>query len=157
FKDESESYRKKRLRLDLIESFFHPTLNFLIGLSIIIVIWKAGQLVIAGTLTIGNIVEFVVYVAYLTWPVASLGYTINRFQEAMASWKRIDRVLTEEVHIADAEQGGADRRQIEGRIAFDDVSFKYPGSDTYALKNINLTIEEGQNAAVVGRTGSGKT
>jgi ATP-binding cassette subfamily B protein len=157
FKDESRSYRKKRLRLDMLESFFHPTLNFLIGSSIIIVIWKAGQLVIAGTLTVGNIVEFVVYVAYLTWPVASLGYTINRFQEAMASWKRIDRVLTEEVHIADTKQGKGSRKPIRGRITFDHVSFKYPGSDAYALKNINLTIEEGQNAAVVGRTGSGKT
>src|SRR5699024_2761045 len=71
FADESELYRKKTLRLGFIESLFHPTLNFLIGLSIIIVIWKAGQLVIQGTLTVGNILEFVVYVAYLTWPVGS--------------------------------------------------------------------------------------
>lgn len=157
FKDESETYRKKKLRLDLVESLFHPTLNFLIGLSIIIVIWKAGQLVIEGALTVGNIVEFVVYVAYLTWPVASLGYTVNRFQQAMASWKRIDQILTEEVKIKDDEDTRTELGDVKGGITYNNVSFKYPGTETYALRNINMEIKIGQNAAVVGRTGSGKT
>lgn len=157
FTKESESYRKKKLKLDFVESLFHPTLNLLIGLSIIIVIWKAGEFVIQGTLTVGNILEFVVYVAYLTWPVGSLGYTINRFQKAMASWKRIDRILTEEVHITDNEDTDTSLQRIHGRIAFEHVSFKYPGAEAYALRDINMTIEEGQNAAIVGRTGSGKT
>ncbi len=150
FKNESETYRKKKLRLDLVESLFHPTLNFLIGLSIIIVIWKAGQLVIEGTLTVGNIVEFVVYVAYLTWPVASLGYTVNRFQQAMASWKRIDQILTEKINIADNKETDSDITQIKGDIVFDGVSFKYPGTEAYALRDINMTIKDGQNAAIVG-------
>ncbi len=157
FEHESEVYRKKKLRLDLVESLFHPTLNFLIGLSIIIVIWKAGQLVIEGALTVGNIVEFVVYVAYLTWPVASLGYTVNRFQQAMASWKRIDQVLSEKINIADNKETSDDLKKIDGRIVFENVSFKYPGADAYALRDISLTIEKGQNVAIVGRTGSGKT
>src|SRR5699024_7674153 len=101
FDRESERYRKKKLRLDMVESLFHPTLNLLIGLSIVIVVWKAGQLVIEGVLTVGNIMEYIIYVAYLTWPVASLGYTVNRFQRSMASWKRINDILTEEVTIED--------------------------------------------------------
>jgi len=157
FEKESESYRKKKLKLDLVESMFHPTLNLLIGLSVIIVIWKAGQLVIEGTLTVGNILEFIVYVAYLTWPVASLGYTVNRFQRSMASWKRIDEVLTEEIDIEDNGKTDKKIEELEGRIEFKNVSFKYPGSEEYALKELNLTIEAGQNAAIVGRTGSGKT
>lgn len=157
FEKESRAYRKKKLRLDLVESLFHPTLNFLIGLSIIIVIWKAGLLVIEGVLTVGNIVEFVVYVAYLTWPVASLGYTVNRFQQSMASWKRIDSILTEHEDIADNIHTDESISEIKGRIEFVDVAFKYPGTDEYALKDLNLTVEEGQNAAIVGRTGSGKT
>ncbi len=157
FEKESESYRKKKLKLDLVESMFHPTLNLLIGLSVIIVIWKAGQLVIEGTLTVGNILEFIVYVAYLTWPVASLGYTVNRFQRSMASWKRIDEVLTEEIDIQDNVKTDKKIEQLEGRIEFRNVSFRYPGSEEYALKKLNLTIEAGQNAAIVGRTGSGKT
>lgn len=157
FENESRAYRKKKLRLDLVESLFHPTLNFLIGLSIIIVIWKAGLLVIEGVLTVGNIVEFVVYVAYLTWPVASLGYTVNRFQQSMASWKRIDSILTEHEDIADNKHTNESISALNGRIEFVDVSFKYPGTDEYALKDLNLTVKEGQNAAIVGRTGSGKT
>jgi ATP-binding cassette subfamily B protein len=157
FENESESYRKKKLRLDLVESLFHPTLNLLIGLSVVIVVWKAGQLVIEGQLTVGNILEFIVYVAYLTWPVASLGYTVNRFQQSMASWKRIDQVLTEDVKIEDKAHTDQQIDEIEGAIEFKNVSFKYPGADEYALKNVNLKVEAGQNAAIVGRTGSGKT
>lgn len=157
FKDESESYRQKKLRLDLVESLFHPTLNLLIGLSVVIVVWKAGQLVIEGQLTIGNILEFIVYVAYLTWPVASLGYTVNRFQQSMASWKRIDQVLTEDVKIEDKVHTDQEINHIEGSIEFKNVFFKYPGAEEYALKDVNLKVEAGKNAAIVGRTGSGKT
>lgn len=157
FEHESERYRKKKLRLDLVESLFHPTLNLLIGLSVVVVVWKAGQLVIEGTLTVGNIMEYIIYVAYLTWPVASLGYTVNRFQQAMASWKRIDEMLTEEINIADKTDTDHDINTLKGAIEFKNVSFKYPGAEEYALQNINLSIEAGQNAAIVGRTGSGKT
>ncbi|WP_372634662.1 ABC transporter ATP-binding protein [Fodinibius sp.] len=157
FENESERYRKKKLRLDLVESLFHPTLNLLIGLSVVIVVWKAGQLVIEGTLTVGNIMEYIIYVAYLTWPVASLGYTVNRFQQAMASWKRIDEMLTEEVNITDKSITDHDIDEIEGTIEFNNVSFKYPDAEEYALQNITMRIEAGQNAAIVGRTGSGKT
>lgn len=157
FENESESYRKKKLRLDMVESLFHPTLNLLIGLSVVIVVWKAGGLVIEGQLTIGNILEYIVYVAYLTWPVASLGYTVNRFQQSMASWKRIDQVLTEEVEIEDKSHTDQDIENVEGSIEFKNVSFRYPGAEEYALKDVNLKVEAGQNAAIVGRTGSGKT
>jgi ATP-binding cassette subfamily B protein len=157
FNRESENYRKKKLRLDLVESLFHPTLNLLIGLSIVIVVWKAGQLVIEGTLTVGNIMEYIIYVAYLTWPVASLGYTVNRFQQAMASWSRIDEMLTEKVNIADKSATDHSIDQIEGSIQFKNVSYKYPDAEEYALRDINLEVEAGQNAAIVGRTGSGKT
>ncbi len=157
FEHESERYRKKKLRLDLVESLFHPTLNLLIGLSVIIVVWKAGQMVIEGTLTVGNIMEFIIYVAYLTWPVASLGYTVNRYQQSMASWKRIDEMLTEDIDIADKENTDHDITEIEGSIEFRNVSFSYPNTNEHVLKNINLKIETGQNAAIVGRTGSGKT
>nr|WP_205720075.1 ABC transporter ATP-binding protein [Fodinibius halophilus] len=157
FEDESESYRKKKLRLDLVESLFHPTLNLLIGLSVVIVVWKAGQLVIEGQLTVGNILEYIVYVAYLTWPVASLGYTVNRFQQSMASWKRIDKILTEDVDIEDHAETDRDIDSIDGTIEFRNVSFKYPGADEYALKDVSFKVEAGQNAAIVGRTGSGKT
>lgn len=155
FNDLSEDYRKKKLRLDLIESLFHPGLNFLIGISLIIVIWQGGNMIIEGTLTVGNIAEFLIYVAYLIWPVAALGYTTNRFQKSLASWYRIKEILDYPIEISDKED--AITQEIKGEIEFRNVSFKYPDSDEFVIKDLNLKIEAGQNIAIVGRTGSGKT
>jgi ATP-binding cassette, subfamily B, multidrug efflux pump len=157
FEIESESYRKKKLRLDMVESMFHPMLNLLIGVSVIIVIWQGGYMVIEGLITVGNIAEFVIYVAYLTWPVASLGYTVNRFQKSLASWERINEVLEENIKIQDDSKTDNTLTDIKGKIEFKNVSFRYPGTDEWALRNITFTINKGQNLAIVGRTGSGKT
>jgi ATP-binding cassette, subfamily B, multidrug efflux pump len=158
FEKESDDYRRKKLKLDMVESLFHPTLNLLIGVSVVIVIWQGGLMVIGGSLTVGNIAEFVIYVAYLTWPVASLGYTVNTLQKSLASWERIDTLLTEPVEIGD---GGNENsyipKKIEGAVEFKNVSFRYPGSDEFAIKNINLKVEPGSKVALVGRTGAGKS
>ncbi len=151
----SEDYRKKKLRLDMIESLFHPGLNFLIGISLIIVIWQGGNMIIEGTLTVGNIAEFLIYVAYLIWPVAALGYTMNRFQKSLASWYRIKEVLDFPVEIDSLHDSKS--TDIKGEIEFKDVWFKYPDSDEYVIKNLNLKIAAGDNVAIVGRTGSGKS
>lgn len=156
FEKISDSYRKKKLKLDLVESLFHPTLNLLIGASVVIVVWQGGLMVIDDVITVGNIAEFVIYVAYLTWPVASLGYTVNTLQKSLASWERIDKLLTEPIEIKDDKKRLEDQ-SINGKIQFKNVSFKYPGADEFALKNINLTINSGDKVAIVGRTGSGKT
>lgn len=156
FEIESNEYRKKKLKLDLVESLFHPTLNLLIGVSVLIVVWKGGVMVIEDSITLGNIAEFVIYVAYLTWPVASLGYTLNRLQKSLASWERIDSMLTEPVYIQ-SEKDSLIHDKIDGKIEFRNVSFKYPGSEEYALQNINMAIEAGSNVAIVGRTGAGKS
>ncbi|MDR9364060.1 MAG: ABC transporter ATP-binding protein [Balneolaceae bacterium] len=158
FEKESDDYRVKKLRLDLVESLFHPTLNLLIGLSVVIVVWKGGMMVIDDAITIGNIAEFVIYVAYLTWPVAALGYTVNTLQKSLASWERINNLLSEPIEIRDKEGSFAKPlSEIKGEIEFRNVSFKYPGSDEYAIKDLNMKITAGSNVAIVGRTGAGKT
>ena len=157
FEKESESYRIKKLKLDLVESLFHPTLNLLIGVSVVIVIWQGGMMVIDETITVGNIAEFVIYVAYLTWPVASLGYTVNTFQKSLASWKRVDNVLTEPVQIKDVDDKELLNKTVEGSIEFDSVNFQYPGAEENAIKDVSFKIEKGTTAAFVGRTGAGKT
>jgi ATP-binding cassette subfamily B multidrug efflux pump len=156
FAQVSETYRLKKLRLDFVESLFHPMLNLLIGSSIVLVVWKGGELVISGVLSIGNIAEYIIYVTYLTWPIASLGYTLNLLQRAAASQKRIQAMLDVEVPVND----GADASRtsaIRGDIEFRNVSFRYPGSDIDALKNVSFTVKSGEHVAFVGRTGSGKT
>tara|TARA_R110002124_G_scaffold274866_2_gene444920 strand:+ start:3143 stop:4819 length:1677 start_codon:yes stop_codon:yes gene_type:complete len=158
FETMSEAYRKKKLRLDMIESLFHPALNFLIGISLLIVIWKGGEMIIQGILTVGNIAEFLIYVAYLTWPVAALGYTTNRFQKSLASWNRIEEVLDQPVEIETSENLQSSVKESPlGSIEFKNVSFKYPDTKTNVIKDVSFKIEAGQNIAFVGRTGSGKT
>lgn len=155
FENESEDYRKKKLRLDMIESLFHPALNFLIGLSLLIVVWKGGEMVIEGILTVGNIAEFLIYVAYLTWPVAALGYTTNRFQRSLASWNRIQELMDEPIEIKDSDD--KIDQEVSGHLEFKNVGFKYPGTDEMVLKNISFEIKPGENIAIVGRTGAGKS
>lgn len=157
FNHESEVYRKKKLRLDIVESLFHPTLNFLIGVSIVLVIWKGGILVIEDILTVGNIAEFVIDVLYLTWPIAALGYTLNLVQRSAASNIRIQAILNEPT-VAEIATGSLtipDNEPIT--LRFDNVSFSYPDTDIEVLSDINLEMKSGQNIAFVGRTGSGKT
>jgi len=157
FDKESESYRVKKLKLDLVESLFHPTLNLLIGVSVVIVIWQGGLMVINDTITVGNIAEFVIYVAYLTWPVASLGYTVNTFQKSLASWIRVDNVLTEPVKIRDVDDTNMLSKTVKGTIEFENVYFQYPETDEYAIRDVSFKIEKGTTAAFVGRTGAGKS
>nr|WP_245212712.1 ABC transporter ATP-binding protein [Rhodohalobacter sp. SW132] len=157
FDKESDLYRKQKLKLDLVESLFHPTLNLLIGASVVIVIWQGGMMVIDGLITVGNIAEFVIYVAYLTWPVASLGYTVNTFQKSLASWERVDKVLTEPVKIGQSEEQFNSDREVEGDVRFENVSFSYPESEEKAIDKISFHIKKGTTAAFVGRTGAGKT
>lgn len=156
FSEESETYRKKKLRLDIVESLFHPTLNLLVGVSILLVLWKGGLLVMDGIITVGNIAEFIIHVLFLTWPIAALGYTLNLVQRSAASNIRIQKLLEEpETSIDEDDAETPDFSSVT--IELDKVSFRYPGASEYALKDITLTIKDGQRVAFVGRTGSGKS
>jgi len=156
FKDESEAYRITKLKLGIVESLFFPLLNLLIGFSTLLVVWKGGILVIDGVLTVGNIAEYIIYVTYLTWPVAALGYTLNLLQRSAASHKRLAALMDEPVE-EDDENGIHITSELRGDIVFDNVSFKYPGSEDFVLEDINIKIPAGSKVAFVGRTGAGKT
>ncbi|TVQ69516.1 MAG: ABC transporter ATP-binding protein [Balneolaceae bacterium] len=177
FLRENARYRRKKLRLDLVEALFHPMLLLLIGMSIVLVVWQGGIMVMNGFVTVGNIAEFIIYVTYLTWPVASLGYTLNLLQRSAASNSRIQKLLAIPVDDAPQDRGaritgpesgkqnnepdgeGKDTSPVAFRrdIVFENVHFTYPGAEEPALRNINLRIKKGDRVGIVGRTGSGKT
>ncbi len=154
FDQESDIYRKKKLKLDFVESLFHPTLNLLIGLSTVLVVWQGGLMVIAEQITVGNIAEFIVYVAYLTWPVASLGYTLNLLQRSAASYSRVKQML-QEPFLVEPETSEFDEPFKE--LVFENVSFVYPESREPAITDVSFSLKAGERLAIVGRTGSGKT
>lgn len=154
FDRETEDYRKKSLKLTVVQSFFFPLIMGLIGLSTILAIYAGSAEVIKGTLTFGNIAEFILYVNLLTWPVAALGWTSSLVQRAEASQKRINEFLNTTTDIISRKNIA---RDIEGKVEFRNVSFTYPDTGIKALKDISFTINPGESLAIIGTTGSGKS
>lgn len=154
FDDEAENYRATAMSLVKTESLFHPVILFLPVLSTLITIYVGGLEVIKGTITYGNIGEFVIYINLLTWPVASLGWVTSLIQRAVASQKRINEFLKTTPKI---KNNAEKETQIKGLIEFNNVRFTYPESGIEALKGISFKIKPGETLAIVGKTGSGKS
>ncbi len=146
----------RNLGLIRLSGIFHPILQFFIGLGFIAVLWYGGRLVISGTITIGQFVEFTLYLGLLVWPMIALGWVINIFQRGMASMARMNQIMSITPTIADTA-GLRDITEIEGEIEFRNLNFAYNGSARESLKAINLRIPAGQTVAFVGAVGSGKS
>ena len=154
FNQEAENYRSIAMNLATTESLFYPVILFLPVLSTLITIYVGGLEVIKGTITYGNIGEFVIYINLLTWPVASLGWVTSIIQRAAASQKRINEFLLIQPKI---KNNSNNPLEIKGAIEFKNVKFTYPESKVEALKNISFKVEPGKTLAIVGKTGSGKS
>ncbi|HEY8362054.1 MAG TPA: ABC transporter ATP-binding protein [Tissierellaceae bacterium] len=152
----NEDNLRKNLKLVLVSGIFHPFINFISALSFLLLIFYGGKEVILNRISLGDFVAFNSYIGLLVWPMMALGWVINLLQRGAASMERINAILNEKPDIKDSEDA-IELNNIKGKIEFKNVSFKYPGSNNYALKNINFTVEPGKSLAIVGRTGSGKT
>lgn len=157
FERESETYKRRMLDLAKVDAAWRPVFLLLVGMSQIIVVWIGGRLVVEGTITIGNIVEYIIYVALMTWPVAALGFVITMIQRAAASVSRLQGILDTEPTIADSDDTDATIEDIKGGITFDHVTFRYEDDAAPALNDISFEIKAGSALAIVGRTGSGKS
>ncbi len=157
FRHGSEAYKKNAIGLAKVEAVFFPSITFLIGLSTLLTIMIGGLYYIRGQHHIGlnTIVEFVMYINMLTFPVSAIGLTASMIQRASASQKRINEFLKTEPSISNPVS--AETAVLKGQIRFQDVNFTYPHTGIKALKNFNLEIEAGEKVAIVGRTGSGKS
>lgn len=154
FNQESEDYKTHSMSLVQIQALFYPMMLLLVGLSTIITVYIGGVEVMKGTITSGNIAEFIVYVNQLTFPVTSLGWVTSLIQRASASQKRINEFLETQPEIISISN---EKIKLKGAIEFKDVSFKYPDTGIQAIKNISFKVEPGQFLAIIGRTGSGKS
>jgi ATP-binding cassette subfamily B protein len=154
FASESNEYKRQSLKLTRVQALFYPLIFGLIGLSTILTVYAGSVEVINGTLTFGNIAEFIIYVNLLTWPVTSLGYTSSLVQRAEASQKRINEFLRTRTDIVSAKNL---KSEIRGKVTFRDVSFTYPDTGIEALKNLSFEINPGESLAIIGGTGSGKS
>lgn len=156
FEELAEGSKVKNIDLAKVQALFFPLMILLIGISNILVIYIGGTRYINGQIAeFGTIVEFLIYVNMLTWPVAVVGWVTSMVQQAEASQKRINEFLETELSI---ENLVAENTPIGGNIEFDHLSFTYPDTGGItALKDVSFTVKPGETLAIVGNTGSGKS
>lgn len=157
FTQNSEAYKKNAVGLAKVEAIYFPSITFLIGLSTLLTIMIGGLHHIANPekTSLATIVEFVMYVNMLTFPVSAIGLTASMIQRAAASQKRINEFLDTTPSIVNP--ANAVKQSLQGDIKFVNVNFTYPHTGIQALKNFTLHIKKGQKIAIVGKTGSGKS
>ncbi|MDB9780009.1 ABC transporter ATP-binding protein/permease [Flavobacteriaceae bacterium] len=146
--------KEKNVDLAKIQAWFFPLMILLIGFSNILVIFIGGNQYIEGTLEIGVLAEFIIYVNMLTWPVATVGWVTSIVQQAEASQKRINGFLKEVPKIT---SGSLDQTIEKGTIEFKNVNFTYKETQIQAAKNISFKLNPGETLGIIGKTGSGKS
>lgn len=150
----SDESKEKNIDLQKANALFFPLMILLIGISNLIVIYIGGLRYINGEIQSGVIIEFIMYVNILTWPVAVVGWVTSMVQQAEASQARINEFLDE---VPEIQNTNNNPTPIKGKVTFKDVSFTYEDTNITALKNIDLTVEAGETLAILGNTGSGKS
>ncbi len=181
FEEANNEYIRRSLGLVRLMGMLWPTLELMLGVAFVIVLWLGGRQVLQGKINVGDFVAFNTYMGQLMWPVIALGWVINIFQRGTASMGRINQILTEQPEITDEPAtsfelraasepvaqspelvarshdvpGPLPNHSILGEVEFCNLNFAYNGVPV--LRDINLRIPAGSSLAIVGPTGSGKT
>src|SRR5438045_1162916 len=133
-----------------------PLIFFISNLGTLAVIWLGGEQVIGGSLSIGELVAFTSYLRFLLLPVFILGSTITSLSQSAASAHRIFEIIDAPIEVKD-KPDAVILPPTQGSVIFEDVSFRYAGSETLSLTDVSFVAEPGQTVAILGRTGSGKS
>lgn len=147
--------KDKNIDLVKVQALFFPLMILLIGASNLLVIFIGGNQYLSGEIAeLGTIVEFIIFVNMLTWPVAVVGWVTSMVQQAAASQKRINEFLNEKPQV---KNNTLTSTPINGKIAFKNVTFTYPDTNITALKNLSFSINSGETLVILGHTGAGKS
>lgn len=153
----NNAYVERNLSLVRLSAVFDPLMQFLIGAGFAVILLVGGRETAAGRMSIGDFTAFNLYLEQLIWPLIAMGYVTNLMQRGTASLKRMQEVMDIEPAISDAAAVSDGKQELEGRIEFRHLSFRYTPDGPLVLDDINLKIEPGQTVAFIGRTGSGKS
>lgn len=156
FEKNSESYKKNAIGLAKVEAIYFPSMALMIGISTLVTIFIGGIQALQDPSKIGLVVEFVIYINMLTFPVSAIGWTASMIQRAAASQKRLNEFLLTEPAIKD---NGVEKQKekVGGDIVIRDLSFTYPHTGIQAIQQFNLSIQQGEKVLLLGKTGSGKS
>ena len=162
FEQSNREYIRRGLRLVQLMGMLWPTLEVILGLAMVIVLFVGGREVLTHRISVGNFTAFMTYLMMLTWPIIAVGWVVNLFERGTASVTRIQELLAEKPSIDDQDAKPAlAGSEIRGDIEFRNLSFAYSNADGTpsgdVLHNISLSIPAGSSLALVGPTGSGKT
>jgi ATP-binding cassette subfamily B protein len=167
FRLANEEYVRRNRALIRVQAMYFPSMGFLMGIGGLLVLWLGSLDVVAGKMSVGELVAFNAYLMMLTWPMIAFGWVTNLLQRGMASWKRILEVLDAQPDVTDAgldvvpyanaEATGdaAGAHMIVGRLEFRHLIFAY--GDDIVLHDISAVLPAGTTTAIVGPTGSGKS
>lgn len=145
--------KEKNMQLIRVTSLFYPTMQFTIGFATVVVLLFGGRQVVQGTITIGEFVQFTLYLGILAWPMIAVGWVINVVERGRASMRRLSYILDAVPEVRDAPE--VVDPDIHGEIEFRNLSFSHNG--TPVLSHISLHVPPGRTLAIVGPTGSGKS
>jgi len=156
FNHNSEQYKANAISLAKVEALYFPSMALMIGISTLITIFVGGMQAMEDPTKVGTIVEFVIYINMLTFPVSAIGWTASMIQRAAASQKRLNEFLQIEPAIQDHPTVLEDE-PVSGTIEFKNVSFTYPHTGIKAIQRLNLSVARGEKVLILGKTGSGKS
>ncbi len=157
FETANLEYIDRSLHLVRLMAMLWPTLEFVLGLSLMITLLVGGHEVLLGHISAGDFAEYLVYMVQLTFPMIAVGWVVNLFQRGIASVVRIDELLQQQPEISDQSTPRLQSGSITGDIEFRNLTFAYTPDGPIVLHDINLRIPAGSSLAIVGPTGSGKT
>ena len=152
----SQDYIRKNLSMTKIWGMFFPVILFFSNLSMAIVLYLGGELTIFQSISTGDFVAFMSYLGLLSWPMMALGWAINMIQRGSASMDRLNQIFVETPEISDSP-GIIHSGPLKGRIDIRGLTFSPGNGGNPLLRDIHLTIKEGERIVLVGRIGSGKS
>jgi ATP-binding cassette subfamily B multidrug efflux pump len=155
FKKQSDDVVDKNISVARVDALFEPTISLIVGISFFLAISFGSFFVVRDTMSLGQLVQFTMYLGLLIWPMLAFGWLFNIVERGRASYDRVSALLSIQPDIVDQE--GASEEIPSGHIEFMISSFTYPEKDSAALEEIFIRVEQGQTLGIVGKTGSGKT
>jgi ATP-binding cassette subfamily B protein len=154
FRRANDEYVRRNLSYVRLSGILWPLMFFVVGIAMALVLFIGGTKVAEHVITVGQFVQFNAYLLMLTWPMISLGYTINMYQQGAASMARIMEVMQRQPEIRDTGRT-LPIAEVRGEIEFRNVGVRY--GDTWVLRNISFKVPRGSTTAIVGMTGVGKS
>jgi ATP-binding cassette subfamily B protein len=157
FASRSDAYRRSRLRAQRYVATYFPFVTMLSGVAEAIVLVAGASRVAAGTLPVGVLLGFLLYLNLFFSPIQQLSSVFDGYQQAKVGLRRIGDLLRTPTSVPPAANPVPVPGRLAGEVTFDAVDFSYPGTDALALADISLKVTPGETVALVGATGAGKS